>query len=599
MVIETREVYLGLQRSLGRLRRRIRWQEAVRWLPLTLSFGLLAGALVAFFARLNGSWGEGETWAAVGACIAGALALGLAVSFLRPRNEREIALHSDLAAGLDERLSTAVETQGRKPGNELERAMLALQLADAGRAADQIELPQTFPLRSSPLLAAVTIVCAGLLLVAFYAPNPFEAAARQQQAVSQAQQQVANRIEKVQKEIREAGSQVDPVREQALQELEKLRRDLEQGKLSREEAVARLGQSEQNLKQLQDPATMVQKEALNRLGQELTKFTDPSDLQQIGADLQLGNYPEAAQGLDSLARNLSQQSAAQRAAVAQALQQAADATANVDAELSQQLKAAADALKKGDFAAAQSALAQANERIRNNGASIATQQQLQKALGQLQSGAQSVAEAGKQTPQARQPAAPTALPGNGTATAGTPDPNSTFVAADGSPVAGTPVAGQSKENSGQQNGQQGQNGQGGQPQAGNQPGQPGQPGGKQPGKSAAGGGKGTNGGQREGVYAPEPNFNNQGTPLAVPVGGPARTSGNGSGTGKPVAGGGTGGTAAGSSSNAGGKSQVPYEDILGKYAQQAGTDLQNSYIPQGLKSYVRDYFTSLAPGSRQ
>jgi hypothetical protein len=44
-----------------------------------------------------------------------------------------------------------------------------------------------------------------------------------------------------------------------------------------------------------------------------------------------------------------------------------------------------------------------------------------------------------------------------------------------------------------------------------------------------------------------------------------------------------------------GWSTVPYEDVYGEYTDQAQSALDESYIPLGMKQYVRDYFSSLEP----
>ncbi len=44
-----------------------------------------------------------------------------------------------------------------------------------------------------------------------------------------------------------------------------------------------------------------------------------------------------------------------------------------------------------------------------------------------------------------------------------------------------------------------------------------------------------------------------------------------------------------------GRANVPYTDVYADYAAQAGAALEGSYIPLGLKQYVRDYFSSLEP----
>jgi hypothetical protein len=44
-----------------------------------------------------------------------------------------------------------------------------------------------------------------------------------------------------------------------------------------------------------------------------------------------------------------------------------------------------------------------------------------------------------------------------------------------------------------------------------------------------------------------------------------------------------------------GRAGVPYREVYAEYADQAGAALEGSYIPLGLKQYVRDYFSSLEP----
>jgi hypothetical protein len=44
-----------------------------------------------------------------------------------------------------------------------------------------------------------------------------------------------------------------------------------------------------------------------------------------------------------------------------------------------------------------------------------------------------------------------------------------------------------------------------------------------------------------------------------------------------------------------GSVQVPYDDVYGSYAAQAQQTLGQEYVPSGMKEYVQQYFTSLAP----
>jgi len=45
----------------------------------------------------------------------------------------------------------------------------------------------------------------------------------------------------------------------------------------------------------------------------------------------------------------------------------------------------------------------------------------------------------------------------------------------------------------------------------------------------------------------------------------------------------------------GGSASVPYREVYADYSEDAGAALDSSYIPLGMKRYVRDYFSSLEP----
>ncbi len=576
-IIDTQAVYDDLLTDLRRLERRLRWQEAIRGLPIALGAGFALAALVAAATRIWPHYSPTQVGELIGGAIALALALNFIFAFLRPRPRIEIARRIDQVMDLHERLSTAVDAHNRKA----QGTMVALQAADAAHVAGSADIRHAFPVRLNGRDLAFSAVLAVLLLLALYAPNPLEAAARQREAVKATQQEVASKIQQVQHEIEQAPNVDDPVRQQLLTEIAALQRDLANGTLSREQALARMQQTEDNLKKLQDPASLAEKEALNRLGQELGKFTDPA-IQAIANNLQLGNFQDAAQGMHDLANNIPNLRPDQLLNLQNALTQAATALSSIDPKLAAALQQAAAALKKGDLAAAQHALEDASGQVADAGQSIAAQQQLQQALAQVQNGEQAVAQAGQPTPQPRG----TAVAGGGNSTnnaatsgnqpnaAGTPQP-----AASGTPQSGNQQSGSNPQPGGQSGSQ-----------SGNSPDKSG----SQPGKG--GSGAGGNLGSSDPIYAPEPLQNSpSGTPL--PIGN--SNNGNGSGGGKPVGSGtgsGVGGSNAGSSGgNASGAPQVPYSQVYKKYSDQATSDLQNSYIPQNLKGYVRDYFTSLAP----
>ncbi|PZR98379.1 MAG: hypothetical protein DLM69_08720 [Candidatus Chloroheliales bacterium] len=582
-IIDTQAVYDDLLTDLRRLERRLRWQEAIRGLPIAVGAGLALGALAAVAARIWPVYTRTQVWQLIGGLVALTLALNFIFAFLRPRPRIEIARRIDQALNLNERLSTAVDAHNRRA----QGTMVALQAADAAHAAGSADIRHAFPIRIARRDLTFTVALSVLLLLAMFAPNPLEAAARQREAVKATQQNVADKIQQVQHEIEQAPNADDPVRQQLLTEIEALRHDLANGNLSREQALARMQQTEENLKKLQDPASLAEKEALNRLGQELGKFTDPA-IQAIANNLQLGNFQDAAQGLHDLANNIPSLRPDQLTNLQAAMSQAAQALANVDPTLAAKLQRVADALKKGDLNAARQALDDAAGQVANAAQSIAAQQQLQQALAQVQNGEQAVAQAGQPTPapagtavaggnnSANNPAKSGNQAGNQANAAGTPQPGQ---------KGGTPQPGNPQPGNNPQSGSQGGS------QSGNQGSSPDKSG--TPSASQGGSGGSLGGGDR--IYAPEPIQNpNSGTPL--PIG---SNNGNGSGSGKPI-GSGSGGAGSGagpgqSAGSSGGNGSVPYPQVYKQYSDKATSDLQNSYIPQNLKGYVRDYFTSLAP----
>ncbi len=124
---------------------------------------------------------------------------------------------------------------------------------------------------------------------------------------------------------------------------------------------------------------------------------------------------------------------------------------------------------------------------------------------------------------------------------------------------------------GAQGGQAGQGRQGGQTGpggAGNQDGQAGQAGHSEDAGTGA---------PYSEIYAPE-RIGAEGTPLDI----------GREGEGGPT-------TGSGSLATNPGQPTVPYQEVYAAYAEQAGAALEGSYIPLGMKQYVRDYFSSLEP----
>jgi len=254
--------------------------------------------------------------------------------------------------------------------------------------------------------------------------------------------------------------------------------------------------------------------------------------QEIGQTLAQGDYQGAAQAMASLNEVLPHMSAEELAATAQRLEAMADALADAHPELAQALREAAQGVRRGDVDAAQEALERAAELTRQAGQQIAAQEATERALGQIQEGRREIAQSGQ------------GQRGQGQGQQG---------------------SGQSGSSSG--SGDSDAEGQGGQgtptdPQGPiplNQPGQEGET-------------------TYDLSYVPERLGDGKGERVDVPGGGEGGPP-TGETEGKPRE----------------GQALVPYNEVYADYQAQAASALENSYIPRGLKEYVRAYFSSLDP----
>jgi hypothetical protein len=604
-----------LRRTLARVQVRLRLQEAAALAPTAVALALAATLLLAVAGRFRPTL----DWPLLLAAGAGALVVALLIvgfyALLRPRDIMQTARRADRLLSLDERLSTALEDAQRpfpNPSPE-QTALWDAQLEDALAAASRVSPQRDLPLKVEHrrLLPAAGVLLA--IMIALFAPLPGLNPATPDGA-AQAQ------VEKERKEIDELKKAVlsqptpaaDPAREALLKELDELLRDLSRGDLSREEALARLSQTEAELEKRLDPQDTAKREALDQLAKQLAESSN-SDLNEASAALRQGNGKKAADALKKAGENSAAMSPEERKALAESLRQARDNTAALDPELARQLNDAAGALESDDPRAAEEGMRDLAQSVQERSQQAATQQQIRQSLAQIQQSKTNVAQAGQSTPMA---ANGTPLPAgtgvaNGTPLSGTPLSGTaiaqlatamagTPVALGGSPVSGTPVAlgspvtgvpamtgtpvlvqgtpggtpvvapGQGQgQGQGQIPGQGQGQGQGQQGQGSGSQGQQGAP--------SSGWGKG----HSEPVYAPPSSVNAPGTQVAV--------------QGQDNPGGEQSSSTTNTDANNTGPAQVPYEQVYGQYEQQAGNALDNDYIPQGYKDLVRDYFTSIYP----
>lgn len=585
--------------------RRLRLRAACVGAAHGLAAGLALGVILGGGARVRPLFFVAQTleWS-LGALVLG-LAIGAIVGALRPLSRAAVAARADADLGLRERIVTALELTSGAAHSALAEAQLRETAAlVTGRRGATSPWPQ--PRREQVLALGLGALALIALLVL---PNAQEEALRRQQANAQLTEGAAQQISQVRDKIA-ARNDLDPATKGAIeQQLAQLQRDLLDGTTDPAGAVARIAETEAQLRPLQDPNAAQRGAALPQLAQEFGTFGATAP---VGERLTAGDYAGASAALRDVGANLPKLDPASQTAIAQKLREAAASQAATNPQLASQLQDAADKLASGDVAGAQAALNNAADGIAQTGQAIATQGAISGVLGDINAIKRDVANGVPPTTANATPQAPQGTPGTsgGTPFAASGSPviaNGTPIAISGSPVTinggGTPVNANGTPVQSSPNGTpmivqgspppnatpvmvQGQQGQqGGQPAQGQQSNGQGQGRGQQGQNPGGGTGSGPGGTQPyEPVYAPTAPNSTPGQPQTIPGGG-------GGGDSPPT------GTTQGSGVNT--PSGVPYDQVYQQYRDQALQGIDDPNIPPELREYIRRYFSTIDPNAPQ
>ena len=262
------------------------------------------------------------------------------------------------------------------------------------------------------------------------------------------------------------------------------------------------------------------------------EMADSELTRDIAESLARGDYEAAAQALAAYSRTDGRPlTREEELDLARQLAQAAEALSAGEPDTAGQLAQAAEAIERGDAVEAREAIREAAQRMGEAGERVQRQETVEGTLAQLQEGRDQIAQAAGSEPGAAQ------SPGQSGA---------------GQGMAQAP---------GQQGGQGAGQEAGGAQQAG-------------PGHHEDAG----TGAPYDELYVPG-RFDEDGSGVDV-----GREGADGAPVGDvpvPVP--------------EGAEASVPYREVYVDYAAHAGAALEGSYIPLGLKQYVRDYFSSLEP----
>jgi len=575
--------------------RRLRLRAACLGAAYGLAAGLALGLVLGLLARVRPLFFTAQTleWS-LGALALGVV-LGAVVGAARPLARSTVAARADADLGLRERIVTALELASGAAHSTLAEAQLRETAAlVTGRRNATSPWPQ-FRREQIFALGIGALALVALLVL----PNAQEEALRRQQANAQLIEQAAQQVAQVQNGVAARGD-LDPATKQAIeQQLAQLQRELADGTTDPAGAVARIAETEAQLRPLQDPNATQRAAAIPQLAQEFGTFGATAP---VGERLAAGDYAGASAALKGVAASLPTLDPASQAAIAQKLREAAASQAATNPQLASQLQDAADKLASGDVAGAQAALSNAADQIAQTGQAVATQGAVSGVLGDINAIKRDVANGippttANATPQTAQgtpgtgggtpfasSGSPVAINGTPITISGSPvtiNSSGTPVNANGTPVQfspnGTPVIvqGSPPPNAAPVVGQ----GQPGQGQQGNGQGQGQQ--GQSPGGSTGSGPGGTQ--PYEPVYAPTVPNSTPGQPQTIP--------GTGGGDSPPI------GTTQGAGANT--PSGVPYDQVYQQYRDQALQGIDDPNIPPELREYIRQYFSTIDPNAPQ
>jgi hypothetical protein len=349
-----------LSQALQSWRRRLWAQQVLRWTENGLVTGIIFACLLLLISRLI-PWGAALYWACGVALIALLCALGAALWY-RPSFARSARV-VDSRLALHDRLGTAWELRDDSTPISL------LQRRDALKQLHQHTPAATISLRPGSMrLIMLGIVVLALALLLFL-PNPMNAVLQQRAAFQ-------NRLARQVAAINQVRTTIDNQATISAQEramIDKILRDaLAQLQKANNESQAQqaIAQAQAQLNQLRDPQATSKAQGLANASASLQNSSN-SNLSATGKALASGNAKALDASLQKLASQLNSMNSAQRAQLAQQIEQSANQAQDnpqISSALHQLAKAVAggnsseisDAIKALETAAAQNSANQAN-----------------------------------------------------------------------------------------------------------------------------------------------------------------------------------------------------------------------------------------------
>jgi hypothetical protein len=353
---------IKLTEALHSWRKRLWVQQVLRWTENGVIAGIVLACLLLLISRFV-PWGTALYWA-IGVAIVSLLgALGAALWY-RPSFAQSAHL-VDARLSLHDRLGTAWELRGDAAPIAVLQRRDALQQLSKHIPAATISL---WPRRTRLIAIGVVVIAFVLLLLL---PNPMNAVLQQQAAF---QNLVARQVAAINHERAVINSQTQiSAQERAL--IDKILRDaltqLQQAK-NGTQAQQALAQAQSQLDQLRDPQASNKAQARAAASSSLQGSSN-TNLSAAGKALGTGDSKSLSAALQKLASQINSMTPAQRAQLAQQIEQSANQASNnpqLSSALHQLAKSVAngspseisDAIKAVETAAAQDSANQNNNK---------------------------------------------------------------------------------------------------------------------------------------------------------------------------------------------------------------------------------------------
>lgn len=349
----------ALRRISARLERQRRLARVAWWAALGI---LLTGCLGGFMAL---GVLDLPRWAVVLPLVV-CTAVGVASSARIRVSDREAARATDEALGLREELGSAVDLSIEGQAGALVDALIFSAASRAQMVRPEEVVPRLRPpVRHFRLLGLLGAVAAIAFLTAFLWPRP-----PAEEAAREAMKRESRRIVEIAKQVRTtAPPTLRDDAERLARQLEQLGRDFGRARLSKRDALERLGELTEELRRQQD--TLANAEAARDLQAAADRMRDTSfaseQAQAIADDLEAGDLEAAREEVCRLAEQMrkGQLSQQELEELARDLRKMADAMKGSKqlAEAAEQLEKAASACKNGQCDQAGKAAAAAAEAL--------------------------------------------------------------------------------------------------------------------------------------------------------------------------------------------------------------------------------------------